>query len=173
MKTRLLSSLALLSLMVLAMASPAAAQKPIPPIQQTAQFKGLKRYVNTLAEKKNKPATPARKATFRTKLSTKRTAANQKAKALYNQRVNRISKQDDQQERRQVKSIRQNQKQQVNSLNDKLNSKLSSLGVKEAAAIARINSTYANRIDPLERKRAILRKRLAKTTNPVKRERLA
>jgi len=172
MKTRLLSSLALLSLMVLAFASPAAAQKPIPSIKKTAQYRALKSYVGTLAEKRSTPANAERKAVYKTKLSTKRTAANQKAKALYNQRVNRISKQDDNKQRRQIKTIRQNQKQQILSLNAQLAGKLTTLSAKEDAAISRINSTYANRIDPLVRKRAILRKRLDKTTNPVKRERL-
>lgn len=172
MKTRLLSSLALVALFVLALASPAAAQKPIPPIKQTAEFRALKTYVATLFEKRSTPATPSRKATYKAKLSTKRTAANQKAKRLYAQRVNRISKQDDNKQRRQIKAIRQNQKSQVAALNVSLSAKLATLSTKEDAAISRINGNYASRIDPLVRKRAILRKRLDKTTNPVKRDRL-
>ena len=172
MKNRLLSSLALIALFVLASASPAAAQKPIPPIKQTAEFRALKTYVGTLFEKRSTPATPARKSEFRTKLAGKRTAANQKAKRLYTQRVNRISKQDDKKQRRQIKQIRQSQSSQVAALNDSLDGKLATLGSKEDAAISRINGNYASRIDPLVRKRAILRERLNKATNPVKRENL-
>lgn len=172
MKTRLLSTLALFSLIVLGFASPAAAQKPIPNINQTQAYKSLKTYVNTLVAKRNVPATNERKATYRQNLSAKRTKANLKAKALYNQRVTRISKQDDNKERRQVKAIRQAQKAKVNDLKSDQADRLASLQMKENAAIAKVNAKYSGKIDSLTNKRNILRKRLDKTTNPVKRDKI-
>ena len=172
MKTRLLSALALLTLIAVAFASPAAAQQPIPNIDQTQPYKALKRYVGFLDSKRSVPASNEKKATFKLNLANRRTKANLKAKSLYTRRITRISKQDDNKQRRQIKLIRQAQKAKVADLNTNLANRLASLRAKENTAIARVNAKYSSRIDSLTNKRNILRKRLDKTTNPAKRDKI-
>ena len=172
MKTRLLSTLALLSLMVLAFASPAAAQKPIPPISSTQPFKALKNYVNLLGGRATVPATVQKKQQFRAALATKRIAANNKAKSLYAKRVVRISKQDDKKENRQIKLIRQTQKTKVSGVKADLASRLAALTVKQNNAIAKVNASYDGRITSNSNKREILQGRLDKAKTPAQREKL-
>jgi len=172
MKTRLLSTLVLLPLIALASAAPASAQKPIPNINQTQPYKSLKSYVSFLQSKRTVPASTEKKATYKLTLSSRRTKANLKSKSLYNRRVTRISKQDDNKQRRQIKVIRQAQKAKVNDLKSGLADRLASLQSKENAAIARVNAEYNSRITSLTNKRDILRKRLDKTTNPAKRDKI-
>lgn len=172
MKTRLLSTLVLLPLIVLASAAPAAAQKPIPNIKQTQPFRALKSYVGFLEAKRAVPANSETKATYKVSLSGKRTKANLQAKSLYNRRVVRISKQDDNKQRRQIKLIRQAQKMKVSGLKSDLASRLSSLQSKENTAIARVTDSYGSRITSLTNKRTILQKRLDKTKAPAKRDKI-
>ncbi len=173
MRTRLLSTLALLSLIVLASAMPAnAAQKPIPGIKKTREFKQLKTYVNFLQLKRNAPTSNAQKGVYKAKLKTRRTSANLKATALYDRRILRISKRDDDQQRRQIRQIRHNQSIRVTNLNNTLNARLGQLNAAEDAAVDRVNAGFNAKINPLSRKRTILQKRLAKTTNLVKRTRI-
>ncbi|MGK2931235.1 MAG: hypothetical protein ACSLFD_00405 [Solirubrobacterales bacterium] len=174
MRTRLLSTLALLSLIVLASAMPAnAAQAPIPSIKKTREFKQLKTYVNFLQVKRNTPASNAQKGVYKAKLKTRRTSANLKATALYNRRILRISKRDDGKQRRQIRQIRHNQKIRVAGLTSTLNTRLARLNASENAAVDRVNAGFNAKINPLSRKRAILQKRLDKTTNPVKRTKIS
>jgi len=172
MKTRLLSTLALLSLIVLAFASPAAAQKPIPNINSTAPYKALKRYVEFLNSKRAVPTSTEQKGVYKISLSGKRTKANLKAKALYNRRSIRISKQDDNKQRKQIKLIRQAQKEKIADINANLASRLASLRAKENSAISRINAEYDSRITSLTNKRTILQKRLDKATSAAQREKI-
>jgi hypothetical protein len=172
MKKRLLSILVLLPLIALAGSAPASAQKPIPNINQTKPFKSLKRYVGFLQAKRDVPASSETKTTYRLNLSNRRTKANLKAKALYTRRITRISKQDDRKERRQIKLIRQAQRAKVSDLNTNLANRLAKLRAKETVAIARVNSRYSSKITSLTNKRNILRKRLDKTRNPVKRDKI-
>jgi len=172
MKTRLLSTLALISLIVLAFAAPASAQQPIPNINQTSEFRALKKYVGFLEAKRAVPANAETKTTYKLSLSAKRTAANNKSDALYNRRVLRISKQDDNKQRRQIKVIRQNQKVKTTQLKGELSDRLGSLQAKENAAVDRINNSYGARIQSLTNKRSILQKRLDKTTNAAKRDKI-
>jgi hypothetical protein len=174
MRTRLLSLLALLSLFALASALPAsAAQSPIPSIKKTREFHQLKTYVNFLQLKRNDPASRAQKGVYKAKLKSRRTSANIKANSLFNRRITRISKRDDNEQRLQIKQIRHNQKLRVADLNNTLNSRLSRLAVGENAAVDRVNAGFAAKINPLTRKREILQRRLNKTTNPVKRTRIS
>lgn len=172
MKTRLLSTLALISLFVLGLAGPASAQQPIPNINQTSEFRALTKYVGFLEAKRSVPANAETKTTYKLSLSTKRTATNNKSKALYNRRVLRISKQDDNKQRRQIKVIRQNQKIKIAGLNSDLSDRLGSLRAKENTAVARINDSYGARIQSLTNKRSILQKRLDKTTDSAKRDKI-
>ncbi len=169
MKIRSVFLAILLTLTAVAVAGPIAAQAKVPGIKTTPEYKTLKRYVGTLQAKRNTPASPAKKTTFRTNLATKRTAANTKVKLLYNRRILIISKRDDNKQRRAIKQIRQNQKSDVNSLKARLVNKVNILQDKSAAAVARVKAPYAVKIQKFANKRAILAKRLKKTTNPAKR----
>jgi hypothetical protein len=170
MKTRLLTTLALLSMIVMGFASTAnAGQKPIPGIKKTPEYRALNRYVNFLGTKKTVPATDNQKTTYRVKLRAKRTATNVKAKSLYNRRVIRISKRDDDKQRRVIRKIRHNQKVRVGNLNAALNVRLGKLNAKQANAVNQINANYAFRINPLVDKRSKLQKKLAKAKSPARR----
>lgn len=169
MKLRALVPLVLAAFVLVGLGGNAAAQKPIPGIKSTAPFKSLKRYVNVLQGKVNVPASATRKQQYRTNLSVRRANANAKVKQLFARRTARIAKQDDKQERRDIKRIRSSQKAQIQNLQNQLSNRLNSLQMKESAAIARINARYAPRLDPLVNKRASLEAKLAKAKTPAKR----
>ena len=172
MKIRSVVLAILLTLAAVFAAGPVAAQAKVPGIKTTPEYKTLKRYVGELQAKRNTPATPAKKTTFRTNLAAKRTAANTKVKLLYNRRILIISKRDDKKQRRAIKRIRQVQKSEVLSLQARNVDKVNALQDKAAAAVARVKAPYAVKIQKFANKRAILAKRLKKTTNPAKRIRI-
>lgn len=172
MRIRLLSLLVLAVSALVLTASPASAQKPIPGIKQTVAFKQLKSYVQVLSTKRNQPASPARRQNFKAKLSTRRKNANKKVNALYQQKLNRIKKQDDRQERQQVKQIRANQKVKVQGLQQDLAERLADLRADQASAVQRTYDRYAGRINSKSNRRDSLKRQLRRTTNPVKRARL-
>lgn len=172
MKIRLLAVLAILSTGFLLAASPASAQKPIPGIKQTVAFKQMKNYVQFLFTKRNTPVFAAKRQTYKTTLTTRRKNANVKVNALFRQKVNRIKKQDDNQERRQVKQIRLNQKQQVQGLKQELAERLADLQADQNAAVQRVYNKYAPQINSKADRRDQLKRQLRRTTNPVRRERL-
>lgn len=174
MRTRAFSILALLSLLVLASAMPAnAAQKPIPGIKKTPEFRALQRFVTFLETKVEVPTSEAQKGTYKIKLKTRRTSANLKSTALYNRRITRLSKRDDKKQRNQIRQIRSNQKARVTNLTTALNTRLDRLDAKEEAAVGRVNGEYAGRIGSLTRKRAILQERLDRATDPAKRTKIS
>jgi len=172
MRTRLLSTLALITLMLFGAATANAAQRPIPSIKNTPEFRQLKTYVNFLGIKKNTPTSNAQKGVYRAKLKGKRTSANLKATSLFNRRITRISKRDDDSQRRDIRRIRHNQKVKIAKLNNVLNTRLARLNAAQNAAVDRVNAGFSARINSNSRKRDILQKRLNKTTNPVKRTKI-
>ncbi|MBK5231576.1 MAG: hypothetical protein JJE13_01150 [Thermoleophilia bacterium] len=173
MRTRLLSTFALITLAVLGFASTAtAAQKPIPSIKTTPEFRQLKGYVATLFAKRNVQTTNAKKGVYKANLKTRRTKANLKASSLYNRRVIRISKQDDNKQRRAIGRLRHTGRIRVANLNATLTSRLNRLNAQQNVAVDGINRGFAVRIDPNTRKRGILQTRLRKTTNPAKRAKI-
>ena len=172
MRTRLLSTLALITLMLFGAATANAAQRPIPSIKNTPEFRSLKTYVNFLGLKKNTPTSNAQKGVYKAKLKGKRTSANLKATALYNRRITRISKRDDSKQRSDIRRIRHNQKIKVANLNTTLNTRLDRLNAAQNAAVDRVNAGFAAKINSNTRKRNILQKRLNNTTNPVRRTKI-
>ncbi len=64
-RTLFLTSLSLLAIAGLGLTTQASIAKSSPGITQTAQWKALKAYVNSLEAKKSTPATPTQKASFR------------------------------------------------------------------------------------------------------------
>ena len=169
MKIRSVFLAILLTLVAVAVAGPTAAQAKVPGIKSTPEYKTLKRYVGELQTKRNTTAPPARKASYRSQLASKRTAANTKVKLLYNRRILIISKRDDKKQRRAIKQIRQGQKSDVLSLKARLVDRVNVLQDKAATAVARAKAPYAAKIQKFANKRSILAKRLKKTTNPAKR----
>lgn len=172
MRSRLLAILVLTATGFVLAAPPTSAQKPIPGIKQTVAFKQMKNYVQLLFSKRNQPVLAARRQTYRTNLTTRRTAANQKVNALFQQKVNRIRKQDDNQERRQIKQIRVNQKNQVQGLKQDLAERLAELQADQNAAVQRVFDRFAPQINSRANQRDSLKRQLNRTRNPARRARL-
>lgn len=169
MKIRLVALLAILATGFAIAASPASAQRPIPGIKQTVAFKQLKSYTQFLFSKRNVATPSARKQIYKRNLTTRRKNANVKVNALYSQKLNRLSKQDDNQERRQVKQIRTNQKRQVQAIQQDLAMRIADLQSDQSAAVQRVFNRYAPQINPRADKRDRLKRQLSRTTNPTKR----
>lgn len=169
MKLRLVAILAILSTGLLFSATPASAQQPIPGIKQTVAFKQLKSYTGFLFSKRNTQASTDRRQTYKSTLTTRRGNANLKVQALYSQKINRLKKQDDNQERRQVKQIRINQKNQVQGLRQDLAERIGDLQMDQNEAVQRVYDNYAQQINSRADKRDRLKAQLRRTTNPARR----
>lgn len=172
MKLRLLAVLAILSTGLVLATAPASAQRPIPGIKQTVAFKKMKNYVHFLYSKRNTPTATFRRQTYKSNLTQRRRNANNKVNALYRQKLNRLSKQDDNKERRQVKQIRLNQKSQVQGIKRDLAERLADLQSDQNMAVQRIYNRYAPQINSRADQRDRLKRQLNRTTNPVKRAQL-
>lgn len=160
----------LLPVLLVALAGEASAQKPIPGIKKTAEYRSLLSYVNFLQTKKSTPASSSQKQTYRTNLNNRRAKTNNTVKKLYNRRLIRIEKQDDRAERRQIKKVRQQQKRRVAQLNGEKGERIGEAGSTYRARVSQINANYAGRIDSKVNKRRRLRAKLNRTTNPIARE---
>jgi hypothetical protein len=147
-----------------------ATAKPVPGIKQTQQYRVLAGFVKKLERQRRVPATPARKAAYRRTLSNKAGDAKREVKSLFVRRSSRVRSRDDAEERNQVRNILASQRQQVDALNAVLASKLADLQDDFNAAVSRTNARYAPRLNPLVRQRAILRRQLARTIRPARRE---
>lgn len=169
MKARLVVALILSTLGLFAFASPGTAQKPIPPIQQTAPWKSLKRYVSFLQARREQPATGAKKQTFRSTLKARRAKADDKVLSLFGHRIARIAAKDDRWQKRQIRQIRRAQKRKVAGLKADLADRVNTLQAKQAMAVGRITARYAPQINRLSDKRDRLERKLAKTKKPAKR----
>lgn len=172
MKTKLLASLFLLVALLLGMAGPAAAQKPIPGIKDTPEYQSLLRYVNFLGTKKSTPASSSQKQTYRTNLTNRRLKTNNKVKSLYQRRLTRIKSRDDEAERRDIKKTRQAQARKVAQLNDQKAARINQAGARYRTRVNQINARYADPIASASAKRKRLKAQLNRTTDPVKREAL-
>lgn len=172
MKLRLLTILVALSTGFAVAATPASAQRPIPGIKETVAFKQMKNYTEFLFSKRNTPVFAAKRQTYRTTLTTRRKNANLKVNSLYSQKINRLKKQDNNQERRQVKLIRINQKNQVQGLQQELAQRLAELNSDQNEAVQRIFNSYAPQINSRANKRNRLKAQLRRTSNPVRRAKL-
>lgn len=169
MKLRALALIALITGLLFVAGSPASAQRPIPGIKQTVAFKQLKNYVQFLGGRKNVPASSTQKMNFRSNLNARKRKANQKVVALYKQKLTRLSKQDDNQERRQVKQIRLAQKRQVQALKQDLADRINDIQEDQAQAVQRVYDNFAPRINMRADRRDALKRQLKRTKNPAKR----
>ncbi len=172
MKLRLVTIIALIATGFALTASPASAQRPIPGIKQTVAFKKMKNYVQFLYSKRNTATPAARKTIYRNTLTSRRNNANVKVVALYRQKLNRLSKQDDNQQRRQIKQIRINQKNQVQDLRQDLAERLAELQANQNAAIQRVYNQYQPKINIRADKRDRFKRQLRRTVNPTRRAQL-
>lgn len=170
MKARLFVALVLSTLGLFAFASPGVAQKPIPGIKQTAPWKSLNRYVSFLQDRREQPATGARKQTYRRTLKSRRGKADDKVLSLFGHKIARIAAKDDRWQKRQIRKIRRDQKRKVASLKADLAERVNTLQAKQAVAVGRITARYAPRINRLSDKRVRLERKLDKTRKPAKRE---
>lgn len=169
MKLRLITITALIAMGFALTASPASAQTPIPGIKQTVAFKKMKNYVQFLYSKRNTPTPTAQKGIYKSNLTTRRNNANTKVVALYQQKLNRLSKQDDNKQRRQIKQIRINQKNQVQAIKQDQAERLASLAADQNAAVQRVYNQYAPQINSRADKRDRFKRQLQRTINPTKR----
>lgn len=166
-----LASLSILALTGLGVATTqASAQQPIPGITQTAQWRALKAYVTSLEAKRNTPASPTQKASFRSRLNTKQLAANERVKQLYAQALNRLKAQDSRKERAAIKKVRQAQAQSIADLKASLASRLAIARATYSRAVNKINDRYAFRIASEQKNLRKLRRNLALTTDPIQRQ---
>lgn len=169
-KVKLFASITLLLVAVLGLAGPATAKSPIPGIKKTAEYRSLLSYVNFLKGKKATPASSGQKQTYRNNLSNRRLKANGKVKKLYNRRLARIESRDDRAERRQIKRTRRTQKRRVALLNSEKGQRINDARATYQAKVASANAYYSGSIASKVRKKRILRAKLNRTTNPLKRE---
>jgi hypothetical protein len=161
----------LLSLFVgLGLVSHASASQPIPGIKKTAQWRSLLSYVDVLEGKKNTPATPAQKSSFRNRLNTKQAAANARVKTLYNQRINKITALDAVRERSQIKKVRQSQAKAVAELNASLSARLAVAADAYSDAVRKVKDRFSFRLSSEQANLRKLRKNLSRTTNPFQRQ---
>lgn len=169
-KVKLLASVSLLLVAVFGLAGPANAKSPIPGIKKTAEYRSLLSYVDFLKGKKSTPASSSQKETYRNNLSNRRLKANGKVKKLYNRRLARIESRDDRAERRQIKRTRQTQKRRVAKLNREKGQRINDARATYQAKVNSANAYYSGSIASKVRKKRILRSKLNRTTNPIKRE---
>jgi len=172
MRNRLAALLVLIVAGVMFAAVPASAQSAVPGIKQTPAFKKMKGYVEFLYDRRMKTVTPKKRQTFRTNLRGFRKNADLKANQLFSIRITQIARQDDVQERRQVRRIRVNQKRRVQAQQRALANRVSALKVKQNVAVQRIYNQYQPQINNLADQRDMLKRQLNRTTNPVKRAKL-
>lgn len=166
-----LASLSILALTGIGLtATQASAQKPIPGITQTAQWRALKTYVNSLEAKRNTPASASQKTNFRSRLSTKQLAANGRVKDLYAQALNRLKARDSKKERAAIKKVRQAQSQSITDLKASLASRLAIARATYSRAVNKINDRFAFRIASEQNNLRKLRRNLARTTDPIQRQ---
>lgn len=171
MRTRtLFAVLPIVLLASLGISSQASAQAPIPGITQTAQWKSMKAYVNTLEAKKSTPASPSQKASFRSRLDAKQQATNTRVKQLYAQALNRLQARDSAKERAAIKKVRQAQAQAIRDKKAALASRLAIARTTYSRAVNKINDRFAFRIDSGQRNLKKLRRNLARTTDPFQRQ---
>jgi hypothetical protein len=172
MKTRtlFLASLSLLAIASFGLATQASVSSSTPGITQTAQWKSLKAYVNSLETKRNTPASPTQKASFRSRLNTKANATNERVKQLYVQSVNALKARDSRKERAAIKKVRESQAQAVRDKKAALASRLAIARVTYNRAVNKINDRFSFRIDSGKRNLKKLRRNLARTTDPFQRE---
>lgn len=171
-KSKLLASLFFLFTLVLGLAGPAVAKKPIPGIKDTPEYRSLLSYVNFLQTRSSKPASSEQKEIFRNNVANRRLKANSKVGNLYQRRLTRIKSRDDEAERRDIKKTRQAQARRINQLNDQRAARINQAGTRYRNRVNQINSRYADPIASASAKRKRLKAQLNRTTDPDKREAL-
>lgn len=170
MKTRVVVSVIPLIATALLVAGPAGAKQPIPAITETGQWRALKTYVNQLETQRNTPATAQQKANFRQRLNAKQTAANDRVKKLYSQRLQRVINRDSAKERRQIQKLQNSAARQVGELQAQRASRLSVAKANFSAQINRIRDRYAAALATDSRQLKRLERNLRRTRDPFQRQ---
>jgi hypothetical protein len=170
MKTRTIAILIPFIAAGFLMTGPAQAKQPIPGIKKTAEWRSLDSYVGFLQGKVSTLTTETKKATYRSNLGNRRLKANAKVKALYQRRLQRITTRDQAKEQRQVDRIRANEKRKVNGLKNSRDARLSTARATIDAKVASIKFTYAASLSQARGNLKRLRKNLARTNDPFRRQ---
>lgn len=165
--TRLL----LLALPLFLVAVPAAeAQKPVPGIQQTAQWKSMKQYVAFLQSQSSTPASQAQKEVFTSTLAAKQTATNNRVSQLYSQKINRIQARDQRAEKKQIRKIRAQEKSGLAQIQRERSARINKEKARWSAQQASTRASYALQITTAQNTISKLRRNLRKTNNPFARQ---
>ncbi len=170
MKTRVAAAIIPLIATGLLVAAPAQSKQPIPGITQTAQWQVLKSYVNQLQGLSSTPATAQQKANYRLRLNTKQTAANERVKKLYSQRLQRIINRDKAKEKKQIQKLQNSADRQVGQLVNQRSGKLATEKANFATRIAQIRDRYATALATDSRQLKRLERNLRRTTDPFQRQ---
>lgn len=159
-------SFALLSLSLLFSVGQAEAQKSIPGIKTTAAYKSLVNYVNnTLAPKQSTPASSAQKIVFRNTLASRAAGANSRVVSIYQQRRNRVKKQNKNKFKRAMVKVKAVYNKRVNKANKKYKSGLDRDEYAYHQALTAVNANYSRQISSIRSQIAAQYKRLRKAKN--------
>ena len=165
-KTRILL-ISLLSVFALT-ATQASAQKPIPGITATAQYKELQRNVNVvLASKKDTPVSANGRQKYRNGLNARTTNVYNRIRSLTTQRYNRTKKQNMNQMKRANQKVKAQSKKQLNKINAQYKANLDADERAYHAAVSAIQRSYAPQTNRYRSQITNLKRRLAKAKNPV------
>ena len=170
MKTKTIAILIPFIAAGLFLAGPAQAQKPIPGIKKTAEWRSLQSYVTFLQGRVSTPTTEAQKQTYRSNLGNRRLKANSRVKALYQNRLSRIIARDQKREQRQIAQIRANEKSRINQLKGFRSTRLATARATIDAKVENIKFAYGARLSDARSNLKRLQLNLARTKDPFRRQ---
>lgn len=136
-----------------------------PGIRSTKEYQALKAYVGVLAAKRNTPATQTEINKFEATLAKRRTAANNKVREQFSQRMT-TAKVQRQNKRDKVRKMRENRRAEIAALRQNRQGKLDELAADRRAAITRIENEYNGKLNTLKKDLTKLQRKLAKATKP-------
>lgn len=165
---KLLRALPLLCLLLVAPV--AEAQKPIPGIQQTSQWKSMKNYVAFLESRESTPVTPEQKTIYTNTLASRQMAANNRVKQLYGQALNRIRNRDQRAEKKQIGKIRAAEQQKLADIRNRRSAKLAAEKSRFNKQTRGIAARFDRQKSSWQRQLQQLRRNLRRTNNPFRRQ---
>lgn len=163
-------SFALLSLSLLFSVGQAEAQKPIPGIKTTAAYKSLVNYVNnTLAPRQSTPASSAQKTIYQNTLASRASTANSRVVSIYQQRRNRVTKQNKNKFNRAVAKVKVVYNKRVNKATKKYKRDLDRDERAYHQGISNVNAIFAKAISSIRSQISAQYKRLRKAKTGAQR----
>ena len=170
MEMKFLRILPVVVLGALLFAPVSEAQKPLPGIQQTAQWKSMKQYVVFLQSQSSTPASQEQKQTFTNNLATKQAATNDRVRKIYSQAIQRIVNRDQRAEQKQIRKIRSQEKGRLAEIRANRSARINKEEARLQSKDAAVEALYGAKIASAKSTIAQLRRNLRKTTNPFARQ---